>query len=290
MIFVGMNERSSGQIRGIQISEGLKSIGIDARFIDSRDQSLSSIKNQTVIFIRRIDKNIAKKMKNQGCKVVFDTLDRPVADIHECIRSGRIFSWSFYDSPEIDEFIVNNSMVRDQISQISERKCTIIPHHAVDQNPVLRKSVKTAGYIGLADQLDSLREIEEILKNHGIIFSSTNPLTRQECIDDLNSLDLGIIFLKKNERTDPVIKYKPNTKLTNFQSFGIPTISIPYHSFVEFGSDAWVNSSEENFMRDLEEIIVSHNKLEEISSRSIENSRKYSLDRICEIYASIDQK
>jgi hypothetical protein len=31
------------------------------------------------------------------------------------------------------------------------------------------------------------------------------------------------------------LKYKPNTKLTNFQSFGIPVISVSYESFVEFG-------------------------------------------------------
>jgi hypothetical protein len=35
------------------------------------------------------------------------------------------------------------------------------------------------------------------------------------------------------------LKYKPNTKLTNFQSFGIPVISVSYESFVEFGFSSW---------------------------------------------------
>jgi hypothetical protein len=89
------------------------------------------------------------------------------------------------------------------------------------------------------------------------------------------------------------LKYKPNTKLTNFQSFGIPTISIPYHSFVEFGGDAWIKSSETGFMHDLESLLSSHSlrdQIESLSIGSIENSKNYSLDKICKIYLEIDEK
>jgi hypothetical protein len=293
MIFIGMQERSSGQIRGIQISDHIRSMGLDCRFIDSRDSSASTARDQTVIFIRSIDRSLASRLKSQGCKVVFDTLDRPVADIHESQRSHRDFSWSTYDIPEVDHFIVNNTLVKNHVMSATGKQCTIIPHHAVGSDHRVRSSIKTAGYIGLPDQLENQSEIEALLSKFGIRFQSKNPLKREECIRDISSLDLGIIFLRDSERANPVLKYKPNTKLTNFQSFGIPTISIPYHSFVEFGGDAWIKSSETGFMHDLESLLSSHSlrdQIESLSISSIENSKNYSLDKICKIYLEIDEK
>lgn len=292
MIFVGMHERSSGQIRGLQVSDHIRSLGYDSRFIDSRDSAVTEIRNQTVVFIRTVDRMLANRLKNQGCKIVFDTLDRPVADIHESQRLGRHFSWEIYDIPEVDHYIVNNSLVKNQISAVTSKVCTVIPHHSVGSDHRVRSAIKTAGYIGLPDQLSNHQEIESLLARFGIVFYSKNPLKREECIRDISVLDLGIIFLKDSERANPVLKYKPNTKLTNFQSFGIPTISVPYHSFIEFGGDSWIKSVESNFMKDLESLLSSSQrgeKIEDLSIRSIENSKNYSLDKICEIYLSLNE-
>lgn len=288
-----MKERSSGQIRGIQVSDHIRSAGHNSKFIDVRDVSLHSVTDQTVVFVRSVDTSLAKKLKKQGCKIVFDTLDRPVADIHESQRLNKAFSWSVYDIPEVDHFIVNNSLVNDQISAATSKKCTIIPHHAVGSEHRVRSSIKTAGYIGLPDQLDDQQEIEESLNKFGIRFFSKNPLKREECLRDIASLDLGIVFLRNNDRTNPVLKYKGNTKLTNFQSFGIPTISVEYQSFVEFGGDSWIKSNERDFMNDLELLLDSSSlkdRIENLSISSIENSKNFSMEKICEIYLGLNEK
>lgn len=284
MIFTGMSERSSGQIRGIQISDQIRSSGKDAKFIDTRDSSILSTRDQTVIFIRSLDRSIASRLKNQGCRIVFDVLDRPVADIHESQKMKRDFFWESYSIPEIDSFIVNNSALKDKIEYATKKTCTIIPHHAVGSDYRSRSLVVSAGYIGLPDQLDCKDEIENVLRKFGVKFFSKNPTNRDDCIKDLRDLDLGIIFLKKNARTDPVLKYKPNTKLTNFQSFGIPTISIPYHSFVEFGGDCWIQTSESSILEDIEKFLDHPEKIEKISFDSIENSKKYTIERVSQMY------
>lgn len=284
MIFTGMSERSSGQIRGIQISEQLKKLGINSRFIDARDGSIHAVKNETVVFIRKIDRQIARHLKNQGCQIVFDILDRPVADIHESQRSGSQFSWSSYDIPELDIFIVNNSLVKEEIEKISNKMCVTIPHHSVGSEHRVRSSVISAGYIGLPDQIDNKEQIESLFEKLGVRFYSKNPLTREECIRDLKQIDLGIIFVKENARTNPVLKYKPNTKLTNFQSFGIPTISTLYHSFIEFGGNAWIQTGESSLLNDIEDLVSSPERLEKMSFDSIENSKKYSIEKVAQMY------
>jgi hypothetical protein len=87
------------------------------------------------------------------------------------------------------------------------------------------------------------------------------------------------------ERT---IKYKPNTKLTNFQSFGIPTICLPYESYKQFGENQCI------FVEDSEEL---ENKIIEISSNedlyfslskeSVNVGEKYHISKIVEHYLRI---
>ena len=54
---------------------------------------------------------------------------------------------------------------------------------------------------------------------------------------DIEEDTLGLDYEKVKAA---IKKYKPNTKLSNFQSYGIPTISIPYESFDQFGYNAYI--------------------------------------------------
>jgi hypothetical protein len=292
MIFIGNSQRSSGQIRGLQIVEFLRRSQA-ADFVESGSFNVGNVKDRTSIFIRSLDRNQAAFLKQRGCKVVFDILDRPVADIHECLRTGNSFSWSRYNIPEVDEFIVNNDLIKKELELATGKMCTIIPHHAVGSSDRCKKSIRTAGYIGLVDQLDRKEQIEKVCKKFGIDFISENPETREGCIRALEKIDLGIINLEKSDRSGPVLKYKPNTKLTNFQSFGIPTISVPYSSFSEFGAGAWVSTQDADFLQSLEQFLDSSNlqeRVAEISRDSIANSKQFTLESISEIYGKINEK
>lgn len=292
MIFVGLSSRSSGQIRGIQVASALRACGKKAEFLESENRDVIKNKDETIVFVRSINRDHAKHLKSLGCRIVFDILDRPVADIHECLKSGNVFSWEKYNIPEIDEFIVNNSLIKKHLETTTGKTCTVIPHHSVDRSEIIRKNVKIAGYVGLEDQISNKGQIEEICQKFGIKFISENPVTRDSCIKCLQNIDLGIINLElNNARTDSVLQYKPNTKLTNFQAFGIPTISVPYQSFVEFGGTGWISS--DNLLEDLESFLSSRDlsaRIQEMSETSIIDSKRCSLDSIARLYLDLDKK
>lgn len=284
-----MKSRTSGLIRGIQISDhpGWK-------FYEDGDPNLLNVSNQTVIFIRNINVDVAAYLRKKGNRVGFDLLDRPVADQHNSSIKDKEIQWNRYNY-DIDFFIVNNSLMKDALQRVNIKiPIHVIPHHTVNferKKINFRDRVLKVGYVGLEDQFSFRNETEKFLSGKGIQFLSCHPNTREEVSNFIQNLDIGLILVENDSASlwkKYILDYKPNTKLSNFQSFGVPTIASPYRSFKEFGEDRWIESnSKEDSFQSLELLINDVNKRYNLSKESLEIGEKFHIENIRSLYRNL---
>jgi len=293
--FFGMPTRSSGIIRGLQIATH-----VGGNFYDKNSLVLISGDNKIYpkcVFIRDINKSHARNLKNKGHKIIYDLLDRPVADLHR--EQGinpklKDISWKDYVDPCIDVFLVNNrkcyEMLEDHINP--EQKIVIMPHHLITGNKVEKipnRPIKNIGYLGTMDQLHSKEEISKFCESKGLKLLAKNIKSHKECIDFLKNIDIGLIYVDHNDRTDYVLKYKPNTKLTNFQAFGIPTICCKYISFEEHADKrSYIKvDNTEDLLSAINDLISNESLRSQISENSLKNAENFKINRIIEKYKNL---
>lgn len=235
--FVGMGSRTSGLIRGMQMAER-----IGGQFVELGSNVAS--KNEVVIILRNYSSQVTQFYKKQGCIVGYDIADMPVGDA--VFRNKEVRNLKDYAHKECDFFVVNNSLVKADVGLVSDKPSFIVPHHSTNFDNVIsefKDNPKLVGYVGLPEQLSGKIEIEKLCASYGAQFVSIHPNTREECDKIFRSIDIGIVFAESNSAMRPHVvdlmkRYKPNTKLTNFQSYGIPTVCTRYESYLEFGENA----------------------------------------------------
>jgi len=240
--FIGMASRSSGKVRGLQLVDNFKNYN----FFDTvtrRFTGKDSFFQKNIVFVRNFDLNLAKSLKLQGRKIGYDIIDKPVAELHRLQLNNPDISeidWNFICNDFIDFYIVTNTLAKQKLEAITNKEVFIIPHHAVS-NKLIEKDTaikpKTIGYVGVEDQLFRRNEIISYCDMNKLSFYENHPKTQNLCIEDLKKIDIGVVYLDVNNRTDYVLKYKPNQKLSNFQCFGIPSVIVGYNSYIEFGGN-----------------------------------------------------
>lgn len=289
-----MKSRTSGLIRGIQLAERF-----GWKFYEQGDNRILSERNEKIIFIRSIDKNLAKTLRNLGNHVGFDLLDRPVADQHSLVLQGskNKITWESYRY-DIDFYIVNNTLTKNclEIEGNVKQPIYVIPHHTVNfesKKISFNENVKKVGYIGLEDQFSHKDEILNHLRSRNIDFYMCHPLSRESVVDALLNIDIGIISIENENSSlwkDYILNFKPNTKLSNFQSFGIPTIASSYASFSEFGENCWINAnSKKEFINSLDLLIDDPNKRRQLSITGEIVGKNFHIDNIFNAYNRILQ-
>jgi len=284
--FIGFSNRSSGIIRGKQISNFIP--GSDFVDVDFPTKP----KNKITIHVRKFNDDYAKYCKSKNVKIGFDIADNLVTDY----LYGRVDKDDFsrYVNQYCDFYIVNNDLMKDQISKITDKKVYVIPHHSCNFNRKYKEVLvpKRIGYVGVPEYTINEKQIQNFCSKNNLSFINKNPQTHEELESVFDEIDIGIIFFEKEsikpgvyERT---LKYKPNTKLTNFQSFGIPTICLPYESYIQFGDKQCMFV--ENF-DELEQSVVTLTKDEklfkELSKKSIKVAEKYHISNVVEYYNTI---
>ena len=283
--FVGMSKRSSGKIRGIQIANHL-----GVKFFDSSAVPVEDLE-KIIILIRNQAGDFAKFLKSREHIIGYDLLDMPVGDL---IFRQKNVDFSSYVEEAIDFYIVNNTYQKEELAKHTDSTVFIIPHHTVNFENIRSSTgakAKRFGYVGLPSQIDSVKEIEGICNSLGAEFNIYNPKTREECVSCLSEIDVGIVYLDKNNQWyKEIINQKPATKLLNFQSFGIPTICTRYNSFKEFGAGANIFINDFNQLKNaIKMIIEDEDTRKEISDRGYENAQNYSIDKIGEYYKNIEK-
>ena len=78
--FIGNESRSSGQVRGVQISRA-----VEGNFFDPHKHTFVGTSGfyPVVVFARNFHPHVAAGLKENGCKIGFDIIDRAVANLHE---------------------------------------------------------------------------------------------------------------------------------------------------------------------------------------------------------------
>ena len=287
--FVGFSYRSSGIIRGKQLSHVIPR----SDFIDV--DSLSIPKNKVVIFVRKYEERFAKACKNNGLIVGYDVADNAVTDF----LYGRTDNedMSRYTSEFCDFYIVNNDVCKQQLSKATDKKIYVIPHHSCNfsKKRNLLRSPTTLGYVGLPDYSLNEELLKLVCEKTGMKFLTSNPENHKDLESSFSDIDIGIVFFDKNSIKqgiyDRTLKYKPNTKLTNFQSFGIPTICLPYESYKQFGGNNCI------FVENIDQLIEKINSLRldfelynSMSENSYRHAEDYHISKVKDLYLQIERE
>lgn len=291
--FLGMPVRTSGEIRGRQVAERLHdSINhASARFVDVHNPDMRAIQqNEVALFVRTWEPRLARELSKRGHKVGYEVADMPVGDA--VFRGADVKDLSAYAHAECDFFVVNNSVQQYDMLQVTDRPVWVIPHHTVNfehhRNPL--RPAQRVGYVGLPEQLSAKDDIETLCRKMNVEFVSIHPNTREECVELMKTIDVGVVFAEGCDNIRPRVaelmkRYKPNTKLSNFQAFGIRTVCTPYESYVEFGDNAtWFESTRGGMLESLEYLIKGSSLSQVESDRAYEVGKRFHIDEVIRLY------
>lgn len=293
--FVAYHDRASGKVRGMQIADRISG----GQFVDL-NSSVLKVQNEFVILTRNYNANFVKHLKSSGHIVGYDINDMPVGDVvarNEKYTFGGS-SIKKYCHDECDFFIVNTDVAKSEVELVTAKPCFVIPHHNCNfdnEFVSLNSKVKRVGYVGLSEQLSKQTFITQFLHQLDIEFVAVHPTTRDECNSILKTLDIGIIYTDTDyfPNAQDAIKvsraFKPNIKLANFQSYGIPTISVNYASYTQFGGeDAWIKiETLDELLQNIQSLITDDKLRAKISINSIINSKNYHVDLIAKQYENM---
>ena len=211
-----------------------------------------------------------------------------------------------------DFYIVNNTATKDIVQTATNKPCFVIPHHSINfdhTRSCYGNEIKRIGYLGLIDQIDNLEELKEICREIGVELVVDNHNTIEGCTKFLKSLDAGLVFLNedcdeketidfvvggktrtvnKKKRSENLMRFKPNTKLTNFQSFGIPTICAEYESFKEFGGENYIPIKNlDEFRLALKTLVDDVEMRKNLSDLSYQHAKSFHIYEIANLYKQI---
>jgi hypothetical protein len=224
--------------------------------------------------------------------VGFNLLDRPVADQHQSPSTE--LNWKIYQY-DIDFYVVNNTFTKNFLEKEGgiNKPVYVIPHHTVNfesKKIKFNDSVKNVGYVGLENQFSNKDVISKYLKDRNINFTMCHPNTREQVVDVLSNIDIGIVSVDDDKSLwkKYIFGFKPNVKLSNFQSFGIPTIASPYNSFCEFGQDKWLKAHTQDELIHHLDVLISDTKARfELSMSSSDAGEKFHISNIHDYYGAI---
>lgn len=282
--FLGITNRTAAIIRGKQISSKI----VNSEFIDNGDFRIG--KNEVTIMIRNHANDSASLNKKRNKIIGYDICDMPVGDAY--FRGVKNLQLKNYCHDVYDFFIVNNDVCKNEIAEFSHKPVYVIPHHTtnLDSKKIkINENVTKIGYVGLPEQLGQTDKIIKFCKEKHVEFINVHPKTREECDKIFMSLDIGVVFLDESSHSSHIVeaikKYKPNTKLSNFQSYGIPTISVDYESYEQFGGNAYlkINNIDELFFQ-LDSLINDYNQRKVLSDVSYEIGKQFHIDEIIKLY------
>ena len=278
--FIGLKNRSSGLIRGIQLSKAIP----ESNFFDHSElpYSLDKFHKNVIVVRNRLDSSIENYLKSNGHVLGYDIIDAASGEFY--FRKNPVNYKNHIDDTIYDFYIVNNTYTKNILEKISRKPVRVIPHHHVNLSSFRSYSgsspIIKAGYLGLPEQLTDKEEISRILQRYNIDFEICNPKSREGCVDFLKSIQLGITNMR-NQYTEVFLQVKPSTKLINYQSFGIVSLCNRYESFKEFGADACLFHDDlESFKNNLKKVVENKDIRERISNSGFKNSIKFNIDSI----------
>ena len=284
--FLGLAGRTAGIVRGKQISEKLSG----SEYGEAHFTRIGS--NPITIIVRNHIPTAAAIHRKAGKLVGYDVCDMPAGD---AFFGKKNISIEQYCHPDYDFFIVNNDSCAKDLMQHTDKPVYVIPHHTVNYEAFkneVREKVQRIGYVGLPEQLSRSKEISDYCKGKGIDFFSAHPNSREECDAAFRKIDIGIVFLDSSTHNPELLKlvkrFKPNTKMSNMQSYGIPTVSVSYDSYEQFGKGVFVRVENiDELISEIDSLIDNYDKRSSLSGRSYEVGCEVGIDPVTKMYVAM---
>lgn len=242
VLFLSKHSRvGSNVIRGKTISRQLSSMGLISSSITYKQFKIFKAyylrRYDIFVFIKRIDLDLAKTVKEAGKVVVSDTIDN-----YE-FETGSLWS---NENVYVDYYIANTRDNQDFLYErfnIPYEKSFIIEHHHSNLKGITKEieTFKTIGFIGAHEQFKKSDKLLNFIKSKNLTFyiPEKTPSKNKDAVAETLKLDCFILNIDENlenikeNRLEYILKFKPAQKILLPFSMGIPTVLAPYSSYID---------------------------------------------------------
>lgn len=278
IVFTGMyNRLTSMDVRARQIAEPLDAVYVRGRYLDpSRAWAARCVIWVAVADIERV-RAIGKKTRQ-----IFDV-------INPSVEKGAPY---FDLLDEFDTLIFNTRSTLNHLRPRSsgEWRSAVIPHHHCNhwgfELPEERLSrPRVAGYVGEAGHLHDADRIASAVRGLGLEFLMAD----SHDLAAYKRIDIGLAWTRPEPLRDDT---RSNIKLTNFCSFGIPSVVCDYESYRDVdsalgGGACRIAATFEDFLGGLEEIVRDEELRRTMHMRSLPARDIYSVEAIAKEYLNL---
>ncbi|MEO5902425.1 MAG: glycosyltransferase [Gemmatimonadaceae bacterium] len=210
----------TAEIRGKQIATEL---GCDSISLPELTSSFAA-RYQVIVYVKRIPGTVTmKRIRSMGVKQVFDVLDN-------------YWSWtSRRAAPYLDSFIGANLTQTVHLQLTYKTPAVEIPHHHCNFEDLRIPKRNGPPVIGFISTPDHWAANNRLAKKTG--YKVISNVSRkgaggfQKLIDNYMATDIGFTYRMDQDK----LRFNCANKLTNYMSFGIPSVLTPESGYLEYG-------------------------------------------------------
>lgn len=257
----------TAEIRGKQIAARL---GYDAVSMRAFDASAAS-QYDVVIYVKHLPKTTdLANLKRQGVRQVLDVLDN-------------YSSWPLVGKAQLlDSFIAANLTQQAHLSMRYGIPAVEIPHHHCNFDSI-RNPFRDKPKLGFIST-PATRSVNEQLARKTGLELVTNVSRKGEggfkkLIDDYSAIDIGFAYRMDAGK----LRFNCANKLTNFMSFGIPSVLTPESGYLEYarhGETALFAHTKQDFVNLLKWLADDPVKRRQMGDAAYEAARPFHIDNI----------
>lgn len=210
----------TAEIRGRQIALEL---GCDCVPLSDLDEDVAT-RYQVVVYVKRIPGGrTLENIRKRGVKQVFDVLDN-----YSRWTSRR-------GAPHLDGFIGANLTQSIHLQLTYNVTAVEIPHHHCNFDQLRIPKRPGSPVIGFISTPDTWKTNDRLAKKTG--YEVIRNVSRkgddgfQKLIDSYMATDIGFAYRMDQDK----LRFNCANKLTNYMSFGIPSVLTPESGYLEYG-------------------------------------------------------
>jgi hypothetical protein len=274
--------RVSSFVRGTQIAQYLENVVVCS--INDFERKLPKQKS-LVIIIKQFDLGLAKKIRSRGHVVAYDVVDAPTYNFGD----DAIPEFKAYDI-----IITPTTNYALKVSQTNNGQLAVaIPHHTINFERHVNEfktEQLTLGYVGMFNENSHVEKIKALAADKKVRFLVGNPNTRKACIDLFKQIDVSFSYTDAPRGR----LLKPNEKLSNGQSFGIPMVCSPHSSYLEYGGEpgeTWISADTGVQLVDsIDELLTNHDLRARIRENGLAVGEKLHIKNVAALYDDLRKK
>jgi len=234
VLFTGKGKSGAWEIRGNQVCQGLRYLGIEADAIPKA--SVEQMRSYDIIvLVKRPTFELLDAIRQSGKPFAWDVVDSwPQPDGNEW-NADRALTWLHTSIKDVRPNLLICS-TRDMLADAEYANACVIYHHARPEYLKKRTNWFTVGYEG---GLHYLGRYDEMIRLE---------CEKRRLVWDRHSVENAVLAICLRDcRGYAPEHYKSNVKLANAQAIGIPALCSPESGYKETstGGVIWIESPED---------------------------------------------